>query len=152
MPGKTYSMCTCMNSGIPYVRRSLWKPEGIRFQELELFQVKSHMGAGSQTWVVYMHSKRSQLMSHLDRLKEEAVAEESNWHEVEIKGSNSIAGRGRVSRRWQSPATAAMSCSSSTTKESGAFSVTAVSLSTTSTSKHTKPSWLPVAPTLGCFS
>jgi hypothetical protein len=94
MPGKTYSMCTCMNSGIPYVRRSLWKPEGIRFQELELFQVKSHMGAGSQTWVVYMHSKRSQLMSHLDRLKEEAVAEESNWHEVEIKGSNSIAGRG----------------------------------------------------------
>lgn len=41
-----------------------------------------------------MHSKRSQLMSHLDRLKEEAVAEESNWHEVEIKGSNSIAGRG----------------------------------------------------------
>lgn len=59
---------------------------------------------------------------------------------------------GRVSRRWQSPATAAMSCSSSTTKESGAFSVTAVSLSTTSTSKHTKPSWLPVAPTLGCFS
>lgn len=46
--------------------------------ELELFQVKSHMGAGSQTWVVYKPSKRSQLMSHLDRLKEKTVIEEAN--------------------------------------------------------------------------
>lgn len=71
MPGKTHYMCTCMNSGMPYVWRSLWKPEGIRDPlELELQKVKSHMGPGNQTWAVYKHSKRSQLINHLDSIKE----------------------------------------------------------------------------------